>query len=83
VVQLGLLPPGTAAVPGNLLVTREITVTGAFRFDTELTEALDLLAHGIYVKPVISHVFPAAEAADAFTVASDRRRSCKVLLDFS
>lgn len=34
-VLLGLLPPGEIDFLGNVVVTREITMLGAFRFDTE------------------------------------------------
>jgi L-idonate 5-dehydrogenase len=82
VVQLGLLPPGDTPVPANLIATREITVTGAFRFDIEFADALRLLAEGLPVDPVVTHVYPAAAATDAFDLAGDRHRACKVLLDF-
>ena len=82
VVQLGLLPPGDTPVPANLIATREVTVVGAFRFDTEFADALRLLADGLPVDPVITHVYPAASALEAFDIAGDRRRACKVLLDF-
>lgn len=81
VVQLGLLPPGDVAMAGNLLVTREISLVGAFRFDTEFSDALAMLAEGPSLAPVISSVLPAAQALDAFELAGDRRRACKVLLD--
>ena len=82
VVQLGLLPPGDSAVPVNLIATRELTLVGAFRFDTEFVAALRLLADGLPVDPVVTDVYPAGAARAAFDVAGDRRRSCKVLLDF-
>jgi L-idonate 5-dehydrogenase len=83
VVQLGLLPPGDTPVAGNLIATRELTLTGAFRFDTEFGEALRLLASGLPVEPVLTHVYPAPDAVAAFDVAGDRRQACKVLLDFT
>ncbi len=82
VVQLGLLPPGHTAVPANLIATRELTLVGAFRFDREFADALRLLADGLPVDPVVTHVYPAAEAVEAFDLAGDRRRAGKVLLDF-
>jgi L-idonate 5-dehydrogenase len=82
VVQLGLLPPGDTPVAGNLLATRELTLTGAFRFDSEFGDALQLLADGLPVEPVITHVYRADAAREAFEVAGDRRQACKVLLDF-
>jgi L-idonate 5-dehydrogenase len=82
VVQLGLLPPGDTAFPGNLVVTREISVVGAFRFDHEFQHALDLLAGGLEVDAVLTHVLPLTDAVAAFDLAGDRQRACKVLLDF-
>ena len=81
VVQLGLLPPGDVPVPGNLLVTREISLVGAFRFDTEFADALVMLSEGPSLAPVVTSVLPAARAVDAFALAGDRRLACKVLLD--
>lgn len=82
VVQLGLLSPGETPILGNVLVTREIALVGAFRFDTEFAEAIGLLAGGLPVDPIITQVFPLDSAIEAFDLASDRRQACKVLLDF-
>ncbi|MFI8242033.1 L-idonate 5-dehydrogenase [Streptomyces sp. NPDC085866] len=82
VVQLGMLPPGRCPFPGNLLVSREIELRGAFRFDTEFDEALRLLAAGGEFDGLISAVVPVRQAEAAFDLAADRSRSCKVLLDF-
>jgi L-idonate 5-dehydrogenase len=83
VVQLGLLPPGDVAVAGNLLVTRELSLVGAFRFDAEFADALDLLGDGPSLAPVVSAVLPFDRAREAFELAGDRTRACKVLLDFA
>ena len=83
VVGLGLLPPGNSPVPANLVVTREIELVGAFRFDTELVEAVALLAASPVVDPVVTAVRPLADAVAAFDVAGDRTHHCKVLLDLS
>ncbi|MFF4570132.1 L-idonate 5-dehydrogenase [Streptomyces sp. NPDC001410] len=82
VVQLGMLPPGQIPFPGNLLVSREIELRGAFRFDTEFDEALRLLAARAEFDGLISAVVPVRQAEAAFALAADRSRSCKVLLDF-
>jgi L-idonate 5-dehydrogenase len=82
VVQLGLLPPGTTPFPGNLLVTREVELRGAFRFDHELDEALALLAGGLPVAPVITHEMAVEDAVAAFDTAGDRAVASKVLLHF-
>jgi L-idonate 5-dehydrogenase len=82
VVQLGMLPPGHSPFAGNLVVSREIELRGAFRFDGEFDEALELLAAEPSFDGLVSAVVPVREAESAFELAADRSRSCKVLLDF-
>lgn len=82
-VQLGMLPPGPSPFAGNLVVSREIELRGAFRFDGEFDEALALLAAEPVFDELISAVVPVTAAASAFALAADRSRSCKVLLDFA
>jgi L-idonate 5-dehydrogenase len=82
VVQLGMLPPGQSPFAGNLVVSREIELRGAFRFDTEFDAALELLAAEASFDGLVSAVVPVREAESAFALAADRSRSCKVLLDF-
>jgi L-idonate 5-dehydrogenase len=81
IVLLGLLPPGETGFLGNVVVTREITVAGAFRFDREFDDALALLADGLPVHPVVSHTLPLDEAIAAFDLAGNRAVASKVLLD--
>ncbi|WP_327588720.1 L-idonate 5-dehydrogenase [Nonomuraea sp. NBC_00507] len=84
VVGLGLLPPGDTPVPANTMITRELRFVGSFRFDTELGEVLQALEDGrLAVDPVITSVLPAERANDAFELAADPARSCKVLLGFA
>ncbi|MBX7549939.1 L-idonate 5-dehydrogenase [Streptomyces sp. NPDC004232] len=82
VVQLGMLPPGRSPFAGNLLVSREIELRGAFRFGAEFDDALELLAARGEFDGLISRVVPVADAEEAFALAADRSRSCKVLLEF-
>ncbi|WP_264924404.1 L-idonate 5-dehydrogenase [Streptomyces sp. A012304] len=82
VVQLGMLPPGRSPFAGNLVVSREIELRGAFRFDTEFDEAPALLAAENAFDGLVTAVVPVREAEAAFALAADRGRSCKVLLDF-
>ncbi|MFF8355939.1 L-idonate 5-dehydrogenase [Streptomyces chartreusis] len=82
VVQLGMLPSGQSPFAGNLVVSREIELRGAFRFDTEFDAALELLAVEGSFDGLVSAVVPVRRAEEAFALAADRSRSCKVLLDF-
>lgn len=81
VVLLGMPPAGEAALLASSVITREVHLAGAFRFDTEFDTALALLGDGLDVEPLISHTVPLAEAQSAFDLAGDRRRAAKVLLD--
>ncbi len=83
VVLLGLLPPGEVGLLGNVAVTRELELRGAFRFDAEFDEALSLLAQGLLVDPIVTHTFPLEQSAAAFDMAQDRAVASKVLLDLS
>ena len=64
-------------------MTQEITLRGAFRFDTEFDDALTLLAGGLPVDPLVTYQFPLADATAAFDTAGDRAVTSKVLLDFT
>ncbi|MQA09649.1 MAG: alcohol dehydrogenase catalytic domain-containing protein [Pseudonocardiaceae bacterium] len=81
-VQLGMLPPGEITAPLGISVACELTIRGAYRFDTEFDDALGLLAGGLNVEPLLTQTMPADDALAAFDVARDRRRSSKVLLSF-
>ncbi|MFE6620942.1 L-idonate 5-dehydrogenase [Streptomyces sp. NPDC057740] len=83
VVQLGMLPPGHSPFAGNLVVSREIELRGAFRFDTEFDAALELLAAEASFDGLVSAVVPVRKAEAAFALAADRSGACKVLLDFA
>ncbi|MFJ5294102.1 MULTISPECIES: L-idonate 5-dehydrogenase [unclassified Streptomyces] len=82
VVQLGMLPPGMSPFAGNLVVSREIELRGALRFDVEFDGAIELLAREDSFDALVSAVVPVEQAVEAFALAADRSRSCKVLLDF-
>lgn len=80
VVQLGMLPGGALPVPLSGLITREISLRGTQRFDTELDEAVQVLDATPACEAVISHEFPFNQAAAAFDCATDPGVSSKVLL---
>ena len=74
---------GTFLTTASLVVSRELTLTGSLRL-IEIENAVAFLADPrAVVDPIVSDVFPAADAAEAFEVAADPGRSSKVLLDFS
>jgi L-idonate 5-dehydrogenase len=79
IVQLGL--GGETTLPMNLLVTKEISLKGTFRFHEEFAWAVNFLAAGaIDMSPLLTEVVPLAEAVRAFDLAADRTRAMKVQL---
>jgi L-idonate 5-dehydrogenase len=81
IVQLGL--GGEVPLPVNVLVAKEITLRGTFRFDQEFAWAAEFLASGaIDVAPLLTEVVPLRDATRAFDLAADRSRAMKVQLAF-
>ncbi|USU07966.1 L-idonate 5-dehydrogenase [Sphingomonadaceae bacterium OTU29MARTA1] len=84
IVQLGMLPPGTAAVPVNILQSREIDLVGSFRANLEFRDAVDLIVSGrIDVTPILSGVYPLKDAVAAFDQAGDRSKVVKLHLNIA
>ena len=80
IVQVGMLPNSDVGVNLAPLLAKELTIRGAFRFSTEIDDAVRMLAESDALDPVISHVLPASDAVNAFTIARDSSASAKVLL---
>jgi L-idonate 5-dehydrogenase len=80
VVQLGILPRDSVSISLSELGLRELTVFGSQRFETELDEAVELLAEHPFLAQIISHDFPLDDAKTAFAMALDSAASSKVLI---
>jgi L-idonate 5-dehydrogenase len=80
VVQVGMLPDAEIGVNLAPMLAKELTVRGAFRFSTEIDDAIALLASTEALDAVVSHVLPATDAVTAFATARDSSASAKVLL---
>ena len=66
VVLLGLQRAGDVPVPMATAITRELTVTGSFRFDEEITPVIEALAAGtLRIEPVLTHEYAAEHALKA------------------
>jgi L-idonate 5-dehydrogenase len=84
IVQVGMLPTGTAPVPVNVLQSREIELVGAFRAQDEFRLAVELIVSAqIDVTAILSGTFPLARAVDALEAAGDRSRFIKLHLALS
>jgi L-idonate 5-dehydrogenase len=82
VVQLGL--GGDVSIPQNMVVAKELSICGSFRFHAEFALAVRLINEGrVDLSPVVTHTFPMLQARAAFELASDRRKATKVLIDFA
>ncbi|TCR00515.1 L-idonate 5-dehydrogenase [Neorhizobium sp. JUb45] len=80
-VQLGL--GGDISLPQNTIVAKEIEVKGTFRFHEEFGQAVDLINQKrVDFSPLLSEIYPVADAVKAFEAAGDRGRSMKVQLSF-
>jgi len=83
-VQVGMLPPGTTPVPVNALQSRELEFLGAFRNNDEFRLAVDAIVRGrIDVTPILSGIWPLAQAAQALDLAGDRSRVVKLHLQIN
>ncbi|MDD7961424.1 L-idonate 5-dehydrogenase [Microbacterium thalli] len=80
VVQVGMLANAEIGVNLAPMLAKELTLRGAFRFSTEIDDAIEMLAASDALDSVITHVIPASDAVDALTVARDSSASAKVLL---
>lgn len=82
VVQLGL--GGDVSIPQNMVVGKELSICGSFRFHAEFALAVQLINTGrVQMAPMVTAAFPLSRAREAFELASDRKKAMKVLLDFS
>jgi L-idonate 5-dehydrogenase len=82
IVQVGILPDVPLGANLSRLVSKELQLRGTFRFDTEIDDAVEMLAaHPGLSEVIVTHVLPAAEAVAAFDVARDSAVSGKVLIE--
>jgi len=82
VVQLGL--GGDVSIPQNMVVGKELSICGSFRFHAEFALAVRLInERRVDMRPMVTSAFPLSKAREAFELASDRKKAMKVLLDFA
>ena len=83
--QIGMMGAGPQPIALATLIAKEIQLRGCFRFNTEIDEAIELLAARPEIADVVvTHVFrgdSADSAVEAFTTARDSDASGKVLVD--
>ncbi|MCU1434018.1 MAG: L-idonate 5-dehydrogenase [Pseudarthrobacter sp.] len=80
-VQVGNLPAGEVPAALGNIVTREIDYRGSYRFVDEISAALELMAGGVDVSPLMTHEVSIADALAGFELAADRTSgSSKVMI---
>ncbi len=78
-VQVGTLPPMTGKAPINQIMAKGLSLHGAFRFDKEFSQAVNLIvSKTLDVTPLISDQFPINQAENAFRAALNSAASTKV-----
>lgn len=81
-VQVGVA--GDTPVPMNLLVSKEISHRGSFRFHEEFAEAVATIStRRIDLRPMITATLPLDQIEQAMILAKDRSRAVKVHIRFS
>jgi L-idonate 5-dehydrogenase len=67
----------------STIVTKEINMIGAFRFDEEFRMAVDYIARNrAQIRGLLTATVPASDPMPAFDLAADKTRSVKVHLQF-
>ena len=77
-----MLGSGLHPIDIGAVVTKELRVNGAFRFNDEMEEALILLQQIPQLERCISHQFSIDDVLTAFEIAQDAKASGKVLVAF-
>ena len=80
IIQVGMIAAGAQPVDIGLVVTKEVRLIGAFRFNDEMDGALALLRTHHELIACITHTFPLDQAREGFLVARDARISGKVIV---
>jgi L-idonate 5-dehydrogenase len=81
IVQVGTLPP-EVPIPANLIMSKELTVSGSFRFAHVFPMALEFAAsRRINVGPLISQTFPFDETAQAMAMAVAKEGVIKIQIE--
>jgi L-idonate 5-dehydrogenase len=81
IVQVGTLPP-ELPIPANLIMSKELTVNGSFRFAHVFPMALKFAAsRRIKLAPLISQTFPFDETPQAMAMAVAKQGVIKIQIE--
>lgn len=83
IVQIGTIN-GAVELPANLIMSKELSVIGSFRYGDIYPIAMNLLASKrVNVTPLVSSTFPFTEATAAFEQAAERGNAIKIQVEVS
>lgn len=83
IVQIGSIQ-SDVTMPANLIMAKELTVLGSFRYGEVYETAMSLLAsRRVDVRPLISRTFSYDQTPDAFALAARREDTVKVQVEVS
>ena len=72
-VQLGL--GGDVSIPQNMVVAKELSICGSFRFHAEFKLAVQLINSGrVDMAPMVTGAFPLSQARQAFCSSPSSHR---------
>ena len=80
VVQVGMLGAGDQPIALAPLISKEVQLRGTFRFNTEIDDAITMLAEHPDLDKVITHTFALQDAIAGFEMAKNSELSGKVLI---
>ncbi|MFP4511229.1 MAG: NAD(P)-dependent alcohol dehydrogenase [Spirochaetaceae bacterium] len=81
IVQIGSIN-GDVKLPANLIMSKELSFIGSFRYGDIYPVAMNLLStRRVDVRPLISRTFPITEVTEAFELASQRADTIKVQIE--
>ena len=81
IVQVGMMSAGEKPIVYAPFIQREQRLVGSFRFNEEISDAVEMLAAHPELENVITHVFSADDFVAAFDTAKDSDASGKVLVE--
>lgn len=81
--QVGMVPNESTGLNLAPMISKELTMTGSFRFNNEIDRAITLLTEHPELEQVITHTYPAEDVTAAFAAGKDSQGSGKVLVQLN
>ena len=82
IVQVGTIATESLSIPYNMIMAKELTVTGSFRFANVFETAIQLVSSGkVDLRPMISEVYSLTEINKAMDHACSRDNVVKIHLE--